>query len=100
MTGDGWIRRDVIRGVAVAAATLVVPLFAGRGAGGAGPESMASRDREARRRWALARMDEMARERLRCPERFRKPPDIRDCQNEFERRYRAYNDLYIEMSRE
>jgi hypothetical protein len=45
-------------------------------------------------------MDEMARERLRCPERFRKPPDIRDCQSEFERRYRAYNDLYIEMSRE
>jgi hypothetical protein len=100
MASDGWIRRDVIRGVAVAAATLVLPLIAGREAGATGPDSTAPRDREARRRWALARMDEMARERLRCQERFRKPHDIRDCQSEFDRRYRAYNDLYIEMSRE
>ena len=100
MAIDGWMRRDVIRGVAAAAAALALALMVRREAGATGPDSADPRDREARRRWALARMDEMARERLRCPERFRAPREVRDCQSEFDRRYRAYNDLYIEMSRE
>jgi hypothetical protein len=58
------------------------------------------RDREARRKWALGRMDEMARERLRCHERFRAPEEVRDCQAEFERRHRAYNEVYIEAARD
>jgi hypothetical protein len=45
-------------------------------------------------------MDEMAGERLRCHERFRAPRDVRDCQAEFERRHRAYNEIYIEATRD
>jgi hypothetical protein len=100
MTSGEWTRRDVIRGLATAALIAALPLTArGAVADGSGP-SAAPRDREARRRWALARMDEMARERLRCHERFRAPREVRDCQAEFERRHRAYNELYIEAARE
>ena len=94
------MRRDVIRGVAAAGLALALPLMASSGAGATGPDSTTPRDREARRRWALARMDEMASERLRCKEKFRTPRDVRECQAEFERRYRAYNDIYIETTRE
>jgi hypothetical protein len=45
-------------------------------------------------------MDEMAGERIRCSQRFRAPRELRDCQAEFERRYRAYNEIYIEAARE
>jgi hypothetical protein len=45
-------------------------------------------------------MDEMAQERLRCHERFREPREVRNCQAEFERRHRAYNEIYIEAARE
>jgi NAD kinase len=45
-------------------------------------------------------MDEMAQERLRCHERFRESADVRRCQAEFERRHRAYNEIYIEATRD
>jgi hypothetical protein len=45
-------------------------------------------------------MDAMARERLRCHERFREPREIRNCQAEFERRHQAYNEVYLEAARE
>jgi hypothetical protein len=100
MTSVGWVRRDVIRGLAVAVLVGVLPMMVSSGAGATGAEPAAPRDREARRRWALARMDEMASERVRCHERFRTPREVRECQAEFERRYRAYNEVYIEASRE
>jgi len=100
MTSGEWTRRDVIRGLATAVLVAALPLAAS-GATAAGPEPTAApRDREARRRWALARMDEMAQERLRCHERFRAPREVRDCQAEFERRHRTYNEIYIEAARE
>jgi hypothetical protein len=100
MTSREWTRRGVIRGLATAALAAALPMAArGAGADGAAPVT-APRDREARRRWALARMDEMAQERLRCHERFREPRDVRQCQVEFERRHRAYNEIYVEATRE
>ena len=100
MTDRDWTRRDVIRGLATAALVGVLPL-APSGAVGDGPGSTAApRDREARRRWALARMDEMAEERLRCRERFRTPRQVRECEADFERRRRAYNEAYLEALRE
>ena len=99
MTSDGWARRDVIRGMAAAALALALPVIAPAGTA-AGADLPAPRDREARRRWALARMDEMAKERLRCHDRFQSPREVRNCEGEFERRYHAYNDIYIEASRE
>jgi hypothetical protein len=96
MSDGDWTRREVIRGLATAAL-----LAAGvRVAGAEAPAGSGPRDREARRRWALARMDDMARERLRCAERFREPREVRTCQAEFERRHRAYNETYIEAMRE
>jgi len=100
MANAGWVRRDVIRGVAAAMLASALPLVAPGVARAAGPEPAPPRDREARRRWALARMDEMAGERLRCYERYRTPREVRECQLEFERRYRAYNDIYIETTRQ
>ena len=100
MTSEGWVRRDVIRGLGAAAVAWASMLAASKPAGAAGPEPSAPRDRESRRRWALARMDEMAQERLRCHERFREAADVRRCQAEFERRHHAYNEIYIEASRD
>lgn len=100
MTNEGWVRRDVIRGLGAAALAWASMLAAASAGGAAGPAESAPRDREGRRRWALARMDEMAQERLRCHARFREPEDVRRCQAEFERRHRAYNEIYIEASRE
>ena len=84
-------------GLAAAALAWASMLAASRPAGA---EPSLPRDRESRRRWALARMDEMAQERLRCHERFREAADVRRCQAEFERRHRAYNEIYIEASRD
>ena len=100
MWREAWRRRDVIQGLA-AAVLIVAPTLAtsGASAAGLGPAA-APREPEARRRWALARMDEMAQERLRCHERFRAPREVRDCQAEFERRHRAFNEIYIEAGRE
>jgi hypothetical protein len=99
MSGGGWARRDVVRGLAFAALACmsVVPATPGDAAGA---DPATPRDREARRRWALARMDEMAGERLRCRERFKIPRQVRECETEFERRHRAYNEVYLEASRE
>ena len=99
-TGEDWARRDVIRGLAAAALAVALPLGVSGAAGAAGPDQTAPRDREARRRWALARMDEMAGERLRCRERFKAPRQVRECEADFERRHRAYNEVYLEASRE
>ncbi len=99
-TGEDWARRDVIRGLAAAALAWALPLAASSGVGAAGPDQPAPRDREARRRWALARMDEMAGERLRCRERFKAPRQVQECEANFERRHRAYNELYLEAARE
>lgn len=98
--GEDWARRDVIRGLATAALAWALPLVASSGVGATGPDQPAPRDREARRRWALARMDEMAGERLRCRERFKEPRQIRECEADFERRRRAYNEVYLEASRQ
>ncbi len=54
----------------------------------------------ARRRWALAQMDEMARERLRCRERFKAPRQVEECESHYARRFRMYNDLYLEAARD
>ena len=96
-----WARRDVIRGLGVALLAWALPATGSSTADAAGPDQMAPpRDRGARRRWALARMDEMAGERLRCRERYRDPRRIRDCEAAFERRHRAYNELYLDAARE
>jgi hypothetical protein len=98
MSVEGWARRDVVRGMALAALACVSVAAAVR-AESAGSDPASPRDREARRRWALARMDEMASERLRCRERFKVPRQVRECEAEFERRHRAYNEVYLEASR-
>src|SRR5262249_34438489 len=51
---------------------------------------------EARRRWALARMDEMVAEQRRCRERFRRPADISECEARYARRHRVFNEIYLE----
>src|SRR5262245_4121761 len=97
--GQTWTRRNLIQGLMVLAWPL--PLAGSRDGWAAGTEhSVPPRDREARRRWALARMDEMAQERLRCRDRFKVPHQIRECEADFERRHRAYNEIYIEAARE
>jgi hypothetical protein len=95
---EGWARRDVVRGMALAALACVSVATAVP-AEPANSDPVGPRDREARRRWALARMDEMAGERLRCRDRFKVPRQVRECEAEFERRHRAYNEVYIEASR-
>ena len=99
MNVDGWARRDVVRGVALAALACA-SIATAIPADAAGPDTAGPRDRETRRRWALARMDDMAGERLRCRERFKIPEKVRECEAEFERRHRAYNEVYLEASRE
>jgi hypothetical protein len=102
MKREEWVRRDVIRGLAAAALAWALPsVESSRPADAAGSDTAAApRDREARRRWALARMDEVANERLRCRERFRAPRQVRECEVELERRHRAYNEIYLEAARE
>jgi hypothetical protein len=56
--------------------------------------------RAARRRWALARMDEMAGERLRCRERFSVRRQVEACEADYVRRFREYNEVYLEASRD
>ena len=65
---------------------------------GRGPEGAASRAE--RRRWALGKMDEMANEARRCAERFRDRRQVEECRAEFTRRYREYNEAYLEAGRE
>jgi hypothetical protein len=81
--------------IALALAATVAATGPDLAAGAADPES-----REARRRWALARMDEMASEALRCRQRFQKKREIETCEAEFTRKFRQYNEMYIDASRE
>jgi hypothetical protein len=91
----------MMRGLAALALAWTQSIGSSREARAAGSDQTTPpRDPEARRRWALTRMDEMARERLRCHERFKEPRDIRACQAEFERRHRAYNEVYMEAARQ
>jgi hypothetical protein len=85
------------RGVwtAWAVALLGVGLLADPAAGAADPEAKA-----ARRRWALAKMDEMANERLRCRERFQKRREVERCEADYARRFREYNQMYLEAARD
>jgi hypothetical protein len=100
MAEETWKRRDLIQRLAALTLAWAVPLGALRTPRAAGAEPPMPRDPEARRRWALARMDDVARERLRCHERFKEPRQIRTCQEEFERRHRAYNEIYIDAARQ
>ena len=100
MASRDWMRRTVIRGLAAAALLSALPLGARPADADGAVTGSPPRDREARRRWALARMDEMASERLRCRERFKIPRLVRDCETEFERRHRAYNEVYQEAIRD
>ena len=81
--------------IALALAVTVAATGPNLAAGAADAES-----REARRRWALARMDEMATEALRCRQRFQKKREIETCEAEFTRKFRQYNEMYIDASRE
>ena len=54
---------------------------------------------EARRRWALARMDETWAEQRRCRERFRRPAEVTECEARYARRYRVFNEIYLEAGR-
>jgi hypothetical protein len=66
-----------------------------------GPDLAAdSSDKEARRRWALFKMDEMANEKLRCRVVFETKCGIALCEADYDRRFRHYNEIYIEASRE
>jgi hypothetical protein len=59
-----------------------------------------SEGKAARRRWALAKMDEMANEALRCRQRLQKKREVEACEAEFTRKLRQYNEMYIDASRE
>jgi hypothetical protein len=63
-------------------------------------EPSGPRDRAERRRWAMSRMDEMANEGLRCRARFAARRQVEACQAEFTRRFREYNEIYLEATRE
>ena len=100
MSSGDWMRRSLIRGLAAAALLSALPLGARPADADGAATGSSPRDREARRRWALARMDEMASERLRCRERLKIPRLVRDCETDFERRHRAYNEVYQEAIRD
>ncbi len=100
MSSGDWMRRSLIRGLAAAALLSALPLGARPADADGAAAGSPPRDREARRRWALARMDEMASERLRCRERHKIPRLVRDCETDFERRHRAYNEVYQEAIRD
>jgi hypothetical protein len=89
-TGGTWLAVAVLGVLALAEA-------AGRPPDGGAPDEAR---RAARRRWALARMDDMANEARRCAERFQDPGRVAACRDGFARRYREYNDLYLDAARE
>jgi hypothetical protein len=45
-------------------------------------------------------MDEMANERLRCRVRFTRKHEIEACEADFTRRFRQYNEIYLEGLRD
>jgi hypothetical protein len=89
-TAGTWLAVAVLGVLALAEA-------AGRTPGGDAPDETR---RAARRRWALARMDEMANEARRCAERFQDAGRAAACREGFARRYREYNELYLDATRE
>ena len=99
MSPGNWARRDVIRGLA-SAVLLAVGAQPVRAESPGGPRPRDRETREARRRWALARLDEVADERRRCAERFQSAQKIRDCQADCDRRRRVYNEVYLEALRD
>jgi hypothetical protein len=64
------------------------------------PREMPPTAKVARQRWAQARMDEMANERLRCRDRLRDGQQIAQCEAGYERRFRLYNEMFLEATRE
>jgi hypothetical protein len=101
-----WPRRA--RGLALAALAglgTVGPAAVGDGAR-AEPSTTTRRDgagpaqAEARRRWALARMDEVAQDRLRCRGRFKKPAEVEACRRPLDREYRRYDETCLDAARE
>ncbi len=93
------MRRGIVAGLVLALAV------GGLGTADAGSrlpekEPPGTSDKAARRRWALARMDEMANERLRCRERFTRQREVEACEADFTRRFRGYNEIYLEAARE
>ncbi len=95
------------RGIGAAVLALVVVGMAGTAGAAASPAwrepgrvVAGAEAKAARRRWALAKMDEMANEALRCGRRFQKRREVETCEAEFTRRFREYNEIYLEASRE
>ena len=90
----GWIAALVLGGGPFGDLAAVAPPAAER------REPAQPEGRAARRRWALARMDEMDNERMRCRERFARKREIEICEADYTRRFRHYNELYLELSRD
>ena len=86
-------RPDWVVGFAVG----VIALGSGAAAGAPGTKAP---DAETERRRVLARMDEAAAERQRCRTRFKQPAQVRDCEHEHAKRYREWNERYLELLRE
>jgi hypothetical protein len=42
----------------------------------------------------------MANERLRCRERFQKRREVERCEADYARRFREYNQMYLEAARD
>jgi hypothetical protein len=58
-------------------------------------EERAPASRADRRAWAQMRMDEMANEGRRCRDRFAARRQAEACEAEFSRRFRQYNEIYL-----
>lgn len=96
----GLLLGGVCLGLGLVAAAAGTPPASGCGNARSGGRAEEEARREARRRWALARMDEVANERLRCRQRFRERTRVEACEAEHARRYREYNEIYLEAARE
>lgn len=100
---DRWLKTVVVLALAVGAL----------GAESIGGETLAAGSERAvrrrppgpvekaeRRRWALAKMDEVANERRRCRDRHTAPRQVEACEAELARRFREYNEIYLEAARD
>jgi hypothetical protein len=89
-------RPDWIVGFAVGVIALGA---AGSGVAAAAPGTRRP-DFETERRRVLARMDEAAAERQRCRTRFKQAAQVRECEHEQTKRFREWNERYLELLRE
>ena len=89
-------RPDWIVGFAVGAIALGI---AGSGLA-AGAPGRKGPDPETGRRRVLAKMDEAAAERQRCRTRFKQAAQVRECEHEQAKRFREWNERYLELLRE